>query len=58
VVPAEFAYVLGSAGGSLRDSEFEVSYAIAVGGVQWLAILAHTDCGMAQVTARRDVFVG
>jgi hypothetical protein len=26
--------------------------------VQWLAILAHTDCGMAQVTARRDVFVG
>jgi hypothetical protein len=29
VVPAEFAYVLRSAGGSLRDSEFEVSYAVA-----------------------------
>jgi carbonic anhydrase len=57
VVPAEFAYVLRSAGGSLRDSEFEVSYAIAVGGVQWLAILAHTDCGMADVTAKRNVFV-
>ena len=57
VVPPEFAYVLRSAGGSLRDCEFEVSYAIAVGGVRWLAILAHTDCGMAQVTAKRDAFV-
>ncbi len=29
VIPNEFAYVLRSAGGNLRDSEFEVAYAIA-----------------------------
>ena len=57
VLPNEFAYVLRSAGGNLRDSEFEVSYAIAVGGVRTLALLAHTDCGMAHVTAKRDAFV-
>ena len=56
-VPNEFAYVLRSAGGNLRDSEFEVSYAVAVGGVDTIALLAHTDCGMAHVTAKRDRFV-
>lgn len=48
LLPNEFAYVLRSAGGNLRDSEFEVSYAIAVGGVATVALLAHTDCGMAE----------
>jgi carbonic anhydrase len=56
-VPNEFAYVLRSAGGNLRDSEFEVSYAVAVGGVSTIALLAHTDCGMGHVTAKRDRFV-
>jgi carbonic anhydrase len=49
--------VLRSAGGNLRDSEFEVSYAVAVGGVSTIALLAHTDCGMAHVSAKRDRFV-
>ncbi len=57
ILPGEFAYVLRSAGGNLRDSEFEVSYAIGVGGVSTLALLAHTDCGMAHVTEKRSPFV-
>jgi carbonic anhydrase len=56
-VPNEFAYVLRSAGGNLRDSEFEVSYAVAVGGVSTIALLAHTDCGMAHVSAKAERFV-
>ena len=56
-IPGEFAYVLRSAGGNLIDSEFEVSYAVAVGGVSTIALLAHTDCGMAHVTAKHDAFV-
>ena len=56
-VPNEFAYILRSAGGNLRDSEFEVSYAVAVGGVDAIALLAHTDCGMAHVSAKRERFV-
>ncbi len=57
VVPSEFAYVLRSAGGSLRDSEFDVSYAIAVGNVRSIALIPHTDCGMERVTMRREDFV-
>ena len=56
-VPNEFAYVLRSAGGNLRDSEFEVSYAVAVGGVSTIALLAHTDCGMTHVAAKGAKFV-
>jgi carbonic anhydrase len=56
-IPNEFAYVIRSAGGSLRDSGFEVSYAVAVGGVTTIALLAHSDCGMAHVTGKRADFV-
>jgi carbonic anhydrase len=56
-LPNEFAYVLRAAGGNLRDSEFEISYAIGVGGISTIALLAHTDCGMAQVTDKREAFV-
>ena len=56
-VPNEFAYVLRAAGANLRAREFDVSYAVAVGGVSALALLAHTDCGMSQLTPRHDAFV-
>lgn len=56
-IPNEFAYVLRSAGANFRDSSFEISYAVAVGGVTAIALLAHTDCGMVQVTKKRDEFV-
>jgi carbonic anhydrase len=56
-LPNEFAYVLRAAGGNLRDSEFEISYAIAVGGISTLALLAHTDCGMTNLADKREAFV-
>jgi carbonic anhydrase len=56
-LPNEFAYVLRAAGGNLRDSGFEISYAVGVGGIATIALLAHTDCGMAHVTNKRETFV-
>jgi carbonic anhydrase len=56
-LPREFAYVLRAAGGNLQGSEFEVSYAVGVGRVSAIALLAHTDCGMVGVFKKRDVFV-
>ncbi|MGH7467796.1 MAG: carbonic anhydrase [Longimicrobiales bacterium] len=56
-IPNEFAYVLRAAGANLRDSTFEVSYAVAVGGVSTIAVIGHTDCGMVQVTRKRASFV-
>jgi carbonic anhydrase len=57
VIPKEFAFVLRAAGGNLRDHEFDISYAVAMGGVTAIALLAHTDCGMVGVRKKRAAFI-
>jgi carbonic anhydrase len=56
-MPHAFAYILRSAGGNLRDREFEISYAVSVGGISTVALLAHTDCGMTNVADKREAFI-
>jgi carbonic anhydrase len=56
-MPDNFAYILRTGGGNLRYSEFKVSYAIAIGGVRAIALLAHNNCGMVNLFARRDAFI-
>ena len=56
-IPNDFAFVLRTAGANMRDNEFRISYAIAVGGVHTIVLIAHTDCGMAQLAKRRDQFI-
>jgi len=56
-IPNDFAFVLRTAGANMRDNEFRISYAIAVGGVRTIVLIAHTDCGMARLYQRRDQFI-
>ncbi len=56
-MPSDFAFVLRTAGANMRDNEFRISYAIAVGGVRTIVLVAHTDCGMKRVASQRDQFV-
>lgn len=56
-IPNDFAYVLRTAGANMRDNEFRISFAIAVGGVSTIVLIAHTDCGMARVAGMHDAFV-
>jgi carbonic anhydrase len=56
-IPNDFAFVLRTAGANMRDNEFRISYAIAVGGVRTIVLIAHTDCGMARLAQRRDRFI-
>ncbi|HTE47774.1 MAG TPA: carbonic anhydrase [Gemmatimonadaceae bacterium] len=56
-IPNDFAFVLRTAGANMRDNEFRISYAIAVGGVNTIALIAHTDCGMARLEQRREQFI-
>src|ERR1044072_2670553 len=56
-IPNDFAFVLRTAGANMRDNEFRISYAIAVGGVHTIVLIAHTDCGMAQLDRRRQQFI-
>ena len=57
IIPNEFAYIIRGAGANMHGNEFEISYAIAVGGVSTIALLAHTDCGMSHVSDKRDSFI-
>ncbi len=57
LIPDNFAYVIRSGGGNLQYSEFKVSYAIAVGGVKSIALIGHTDCGMVNLSARKEQFI-
>jgi len=56
-IPDNFAYIIRSGGANLRYSEFKVSYAIAVGGVQAIALIGHNQCGMVNLMARKDLFI-
>lgn len=56
-IPDNFAFILRTGGANLRQSEFRVSYALAVGGVRSIALVGHTNCGMSGLAARREAFV-
>jgi len=56
-IPDNFAFILRTGGANLRQSEFRVSYAIAVGGVRAIAVIGHTNCGMSGLASRREAFV-
>ena len=56
-IPDNFAFIIRTGGGNMRYSEFKVSYAIAVGGVKYIALMGHNHCGMVNLMARKEVFV-
>ena len=56
-IPENFAFIIRTGGANLRYSEFRVSYAIAVGGVRYIALLGHNQCGMVRLVDRQELFI-
>ncbi len=56
-LPPNFAYMIRTGGGNLRFCDFYISYTIAIGNVPALALIAHNDCGMANLFQVQDRFV-
>ncbi len=56
-VPENFAYILRTGGANMRASGFKISYAIGVGGVRYIAIAGHNQCGMVNVMERKEAFI-
>ena len=56
-IPDNFAYIIRSGGANLRYSAFKVSYAIAVGNIRYIAIIAHNNCGMVDLLSRKSQFI-
>ena len=53
-IPDNFSYIIRTGGANLRYSEFKVSFAIAIGGVRHIALMAHSQCGMANDTLNSE----
>ncbi|MBL7129641.1 MAG: carbonic anhydrase [Ignavibacteria bacterium] len=56
-IPDNFAFIIRTGGANLRYSEFKVSYAIAVGNVEHIALIGHNNCGMVNLVARKEQFI-
>ena len=56
-IPSDFAFVLRCAGANLGMLEFDVSFAIAVGGVRSVCLIGHDACRMVDVASKREAFV-
>ena len=56
-IPDNFAYVIRVAGANLRNSEFKISFAVAVGGIRHIALVGHTQCGMVDLASRKEKFI-
>jgi len=57
LIPERFAFILRSGGADLRQSEFNVSYAIAIGKVRYIALIAHNHCGMVDLVSKKEAFI-
>ncbi len=55
-IPEKFAYIIRTGGANLRYSEFNVSYAIAVGEISHIALIGHDQCGMVNLASKRLQF--
>lgn len=56
-VPDNFAFILRTGGGNIRYSEFKLSFAIGIGGVRHVAMIAHDNCGMSNLFSKREDFI-
>lgn len=56
-IPGNFAFILRTGGANLQPTDFYVSYAIAMRGVQNIALIAHTQCGMVGLEQVRPRFI-
>jgi len=56
-IPDQFAFVLRAGGANLQQTEFKVSYVIALRGIKHVALIAHTECRMVNLLSRKDDFI-
>jgi len=56
-LPDNFSFIIRAGGANMRYSEFKISYAISVGGIQHIALIGHNNCGMVNLISRKDQFI-
>lgn len=56
-IPDNFSFIIRAGGANMRQSEFKISFAIAIGGVKHIALIGHNQCGMVNLNSKRESFI-
>lgn len=56
-IPNRFAYILRTAGARITGSEFKLSFVIGFGDIKHVALIGHTNCGMVNLTSKKEKVV-
>ncbi len=56
-IPENFAFIIRTGGGNLRQNEFKISFTIAIGKVKYIALIVHNNCGMVDLHSKKDDFI-
>ncbi len=56
-VPRNAAFFLRNSGGTQNGVSFSISFAVAVAGIRYIAVIGHSDCMMVNLGKRRKDFV-
>ncbi len=56
-LPENFSYIIRTGGGNLRYSEFKLSFAIAIGHIRYVALIAHNHCSMVGLMSLKNDFI-
>lgn len=56
-IPDNFSFVIRTGGANMKFSEFKISYAIAIGGIQHFALIGHNNCGMVNLHSKKARFI-
>ena len=56
-IPDNFSFIIRTGGANMKYSEFKISYAIAIGGIQHIALIGHNNCGMVNLISQKEQFI-
>jgi len=56
-MPDNFSFIIRTGGANLRYSEFNVSFAVAIGSVGHMALIGHNHCGMVNLASKKKLFI-
>lgn len=56
-IPDNFAFIIRTAGSNMMYSEFQISYAISIANLKYIALIAHNHCGMVDLSSIKSQFI-
>jgi len=56
-MPDNFSFIIRTGGANLRYTEFNVSFAIAIGHIGHIALIGHNHCGMVNLASKKKEFI-